>query len=1101
MPLAARCRVCRKKTGIQDESWLGRFVGCPHCGAEFSVDAVSITSTPVQMALETSRSRQSVPDSPTIESIKPPSVAKPAKQELLDRFEIRNLLGEGTYGKVYRAFDPLLDREVALKIPKFSHDQERRQERFLREAKAAARLRHPNIVGVHESGRIGEHSYIASEFIDGKPLTDLIDSGELTFDETARICVALAEGLAYAHDHGVIHRDIKPGNVLMDSEGQPQIADFGLAKRLDEDATMTTEGGILGTPAYMPPEQARGQLDQIGPASDQYSLGVILYEMLTGKRPFDGPSHQIIAKVAGEDPVPAPRSIRSSVPRNLEAICLKSLEKDPDRRYRTTRDLADDLQRWREGRPIRARRASEFEYLVRWCKRNPVLSLSLAVSGGLILAAIGGAFSTVLVRWQEAENRATRETTRAEASHRQLAINEFERGRNYCEQGDVRRGLLWLARGLERLSPNDRDLEFPIRSYINSWLPRIHQLQVIIPHENPVNAIAFSPDQKLIFSGSGTEGSKGIGQLWRVEDGTPVGKPVEHSLGISSVAYHPSGRIIATGSYDKTVRLLDPDTGKLLHELTHPALVGCIAFSHDGKIIATGCSDNILRLWNVEDGKELPVSMKHDGIGTEQPCRSNRHVYTVTFSPDDAFLVTITCDYRTRVWDAKTGELKLGPKAILYNKLSQMHAAPDPTNSVAKGPDYMHRHSPTRFNCNKARTHHLTSSQDRTAVLSDASTGLPVGQILTHTTTVTDTCFSSDESLIATAGEDGVVKIWKTGRLNVPLNSFPTGPILHLCFAPQGRQLHTGFRSPYGDLITGWNVQSGEKLSEKIFPKGVINGISFSPDGKLRANTSGGFVHIDNMETGEPLAQDLLQPNLAFDVDFSPDGRTLAIGCSDGEIRFWNSTTREIEQSSVKCKQPILTVRFSPDGQSLVTVYHDGQAQIWGRDGTPRGEPIKHADKINYAEFHPKGDIVATAGDDSAVRFWNAADGTDSGKVLPLFDRVVRLSFSPDGKQLATCGFDRAVRCWDYSTLLPTAPPLMHTDNATRLDINPQGTQIASGSWDRTAKVWELPEPVTGSPKQISQQIERILGSRMSNDREIVDLGVEDWKKLNSSIP
>ncbi|MCA9097153.1 MAG: serine/threonine protein kinase, partial [Planctomycetaceae bacterium] len=360
MPLSVRCPGCRKKLGVED-ACIGERVCCPHCDREFEVEAVSFSSGAIEQAL---RVESSIPDErPQVQETQ---AADPNRLQsdfgkdtkTFGRFQIRSLLGEGAYGTVYRAFDPVLDREVALKIPKFSGDLERRQERFLREAKAAARLRHPNIVGVYESGKIGDSSYIAAEYVDGRTLSILIEEGLPTFDETARICTALAEGLAYAHDHGVVHRDIKPGNVLMDSEGQPQIADFGLAKRLDEDATMTTEGGILGTPAYMPPEQARGQLEKIGPASDQYSLGVILYEMLTGKRPFDGPPHQIIARVAGNDPPPALRSLRSSVPRDLEAICLRCLEKDPARRYRDVRALAEDLQRWRDGRPVRVRRTS-----------------------------------------------------------------------------------------------------------------------------------------------------------------------------------------------------------------------------------------------------------------------------------------------------------------------------------------------------------------------------------------------------------------------------------------------------------------------------------------------------------------------------------------------------------------------------------------------------------------------------------------------------------------------------------------------------------------------------------------------------------------------
>jgi Tol biopolymer transport system component len=542
-------------------------------------------------------------------------------------YVIEKELGRGGMGVVYLARSLALQRPCALKmILAGAHSGSAEVERFRTEAQAIARLQHPGIVQVFEVGEHDGRPFMALEYCGGGSLADKLRANPLPPKDAAVLVRKLVEAVQAAHEAKVIHRDLKPGNVLLTERGEPKITDFGLAKKLDEDGATRT-GSVMGTPSYMPPEQAEGK-KEVGPAADVYALGAILYECLAGRPPFKAATPlDTLLQVINQEPVSV-RQMNGAVPRDLETIVHKCLQKDARKRYATAQELAEDLGRYLNGEPIRARPVGVVERAVKWVRRNRAVSAAgalvvLTLTAGVAVSSWFAHIATLEARKAEqeaktaraaednaaneakaaraAEDKALAEAARAEAE-KVRAEENLRRAEWSAYAGKLASAqLAFQANNMAEARQHLDECQWDLRGWEYAhlrWQFDSSRL-TLRGHTHLVTSVAFSPDGRRLFTGSADKTAK----VWDAATGTEVLTLRGHTDPVTSVAFSPDGRRLLTGSEDKTAKVWDAQTGtEVLTLRGHTGFVLSVAFSPDGRRILTGSQDGTARIWHSAEG-------------------------------------------------------------------------------------------------------------------------------------------------------------------------------------------------------------------------------------------------------------------------------------------------------------------------------------------------------------------------------------------------------------------------------------------------------------------------------------------------------------------
>jgi eukaryotic-like serine/threonine-protein kinase len=571
-------------------------------------------------------------------------------------YEIHGELGSGAMGIVYKARQISLNRTVAVKMIRAGAlASEAELRRFQNEAEAIARLDHPQIVPIYEVGEHDGKRYFSMKLIGGPCLSRTLSSYTVNPQDAAKLMVTTAEAVHHAHQRGILHRDLKPSNILLDQQRQPHVSDFGLARHIGGDDSLTESGAVLGTPAYMAPEQAAGSKMLVTTLSDVYGLGAVLYALLAGKPPFGGDSLMaMLDHVRQQQPVP-PSRINPKVPRDLEIICLKCLDKDPQRRYPSAQAFGAELRRFLDGEPIQARPVSALEKGWRWCLRRPVIAgltsaLVTAVLVGLIGTTLGllaalHARQDALNREREArEAQATALLARGDAereSGRAKAQTEVAAQRLY----DVRMNLVqryWedyhrqlFQQGLvEQLPANQGGIDRRGFEWFY-WQRRISSLSMLKGHTNDVTSLEFSPDGKRLASAD----SAGAVKVWDARTGQETLNLKGHS-----VAFSPNGNLLAAGS-NGGIKVWDVATGHVTVTLKGDnAAMGSVVFSPDGKRLASATWNVTVKVWDAATGQETATLKGH-----------TNNITRVEFSPDGKRLASADSDGALKVWTPGPG--------------------------------------------------------------------------------------------------------------------------------------------------------------------------------------------------------------------------------------------------------------------------------------------------------------------------------------------------------------------------------------------------------------------------------------------------------------
>lgn len=958
----------------------------------------------------------------------------PKQPEDVAHFQLIRPLGGGSFGTVWLARDKKLEREVALKLPIGSDPD---LDTLLHEARTAAPLHHPNIVAVYEVGSHDDQVFIASEYIDGLTLRDSLSAGRPSFQRTAEITQSIATALQHAHDHGVIHRDVKPANILVDRNGQPRVTDFGLAKRLSADESISANGQILGTARYMAPEQAVGNTRETDHRSDVYAVGVMLFEMLTGELPFRGNVQAVLHQKIEQD-APSPRSLAPAIPRDLETICVRCMAREQSRRYQSAQEVADELGRFLRGEPIRARAISKPERVWRWCRRRPAIAGLIAA---LFLSLTGGLLG-VSTFWLRAEDV-------AEQNRRALYRSQMNLAAEYAARGD----LAGLSRTLDRFRPDGnhddlRGFEWYYHSrllsqFTGSWnlgapveelalsgdgrlvasLGKDRNITVSNADDGTVlrslsieagrfRTIAFSRTGDWLASGS----SDGFLRIWNPRRDDRPRFEIKNGRPVAFVRFSPDGRRVLSASDRGAVRVWDVNTGDSVAEIpTGEGENRDICFGPDGNLIAVAKADGRVRISNVEDGR--PV----------QQLQPNPSIEVLDWSPDGTTLTTGNYSGELRVWSLEDGSLslelptgqgKIGDLAYVdAQRVAYVGTAGNlmiidisSGREVFRADTHSLSHGLLDFSPG-ARQLAVGSGDGSIKVLS--TTVLKSPTVLHHDGVLRFVMLTGDDETLLTATDTGTLTAWNVAdgtRKNIEGLDLDS---IRLCAAQRNGSLVAVVGSPGRARIHDWK---SDKLVASInVPSQEITEIQFTPDDRrLLIGQRGGVLSgLTTDDWTTPFFETSQITAAVNEIAITPDGRTAAVACADNQVRFLDIQTGELLPQSIELTFQPQVATYCLDGQSIAVGSVSGELQIWnGADQTLTHSLKAHTGRINALTAFPDGATIVSTGQDRVIRLWHAESGDRLATFRGHVRHIFSLDVSADGKRIASGALTGDARLW-----------------------------------------------------------------------------------------